>query len=236
VHHLAMPHSVLAAVISVALMWGWPRFAGLSMLAWIGLLRPIEFLGARRADLVLPVDLLQLGPPFFLQIQKPKTRNRAAAHQAARLDDVQAALLLTAIYGTANPDSFLWPNTPHQFRKCFDLIMEVLHVEGLTPASFRGGGATYLFEVTQDAPFVMRRGRWMSMRTMDIYLQELQAAMLLPRLSEIARMRIYTFASLSEHVTDKAISLLQHNVVPAAWPSFFAQWSQQDDDSASTVT
>eukprot|EP00438_Fugacium_kawagutii_P033689 Skav201145 [mRNA] locus=scaffold2068:57644:63547:+ [translate_table: standard] len=42
----------------------------------------------------------------------------------------------------------------------------------LTLASFRPGGATYLIGLTESAELVRRRGRWVSMKVMEVYLQE----------------------------------------------------------------
>ena len=85
VHHLAMPWQVLLSMITVCYMWGWPTVAGILALAWGGLARIGEVLSARRKDLVLPVDLDDTVPYALLSIKEPKTRNRAARHQALKL-------------------------------------------------------------------------------------------------------------------------------------------------------
>ena len=40
----------------------------------------------------------------------------------------------------------------------------------------RAGGATWLITQTEQPDLVKRRGRWASMRVMEIYLQEVSAA------------------------------------------------------------
>lgn len=55
-HHPAMPVSVLLALCSLALLWGWPREAAVFGRAWAGILRIGEIFAARRGDLVLPSD------------------------------------------------------------------------------------------------------------------------------------------------------------------------------------
>lgn len=39
-------------------------------------------------------------------------------------------------------------------------------------ASLRGGGATWLLHQTESPDYVRRRGRWLSARVMEVYLQE----------------------------------------------------------------
>eukprot|EP00435_Cladocopium_sp_Y103_P053973 s1965_g17.t1 len=55
-HHPALPLSVLLAMMSLALLWGWPVEASLFGLAWAGILRIGEVLMAKRDDLILPRD------------------------------------------------------------------------------------------------------------------------------------------------------------------------------------
>ena len=45
----------------------------------------------------------------------------------------------------------------------------------MTLASFRPGGATWLIGRTESAKAVKRKGRWASFKTMEIYLQEVNA-------------------------------------------------------------
>ena len=216
-----MPASILAALVSLSLMWGWPQFAALSMLAWTCLLRPIEFLSASRRHLVLPSDLLRSLPPYFLQIPNPKTRNTSAKQQSARGDDHDTWRLLCAVFGNHRPEDKLWPATPAKFRKLFDFIMGELGLADLTPASFRGGGATALLEETENPPLVQRRGRWLNARTMDIYLQELQAALVLPSLSPEARYKIQMLALAAPKVLERSLQLLSAQISFSAWPRLF---------------
>ena len=52
-NHVAMPWQLLLASIATALIWGWPRVAGILALAWGGILRIGEVFMARRSDLRL---------------------------------------------------------------------------------------------------------------------------------------------------------------------------------------
>ena len=85
-HHKALPKGVLLAVLAAALSWGWLREAAVFALAWAGLLRIGEALNAYRRDLILPRDAAPGTDFVLLQISSPKTRGRAAKHQAAHID------------------------------------------------------------------------------------------------------------------------------------------------------
>eukprot|EP00974_Lingulodinium_polyedra_P032638 3140663-Lingulodinium_polyedra.AAC.1 len=76
-------------MVSVALLWDWPIFAGLLLLGWTMFLRPGELLGpsVRRKDLVLPVDRLELDGDVFLRVGSPKTRRTFSAVQHGRCSD-----------------------------------------------------------------------------------------------------------------------------------------------------
>eukprot|EP00974_Lingulodinium_polyedra_P103645 10032462-Lingulodinium_polyedra.AAC.1 len=66
------------------LLWGWPLAALHVLLGWHGIMRPIEHLGAQRASIVLPADLLQREGPAFVRIPFPKTRRCGPRRQTAK--------------------------------------------------------------------------------------------------------------------------------------------------------
>ena len=98
-HHKALPKGVLLAVLAAALSWGWLREAAVFALAWAGLLRIGEALNAYRRDLILPRDAAPGTDYVLLQISSPKTRGRAAKHQAAHIDPPDIIRLLDAAFG-----------------------------------------------------------------------------------------------------------------------------------------
>eukprot|EP00434_Breviolum_minutum_P029037 symbB.v1.2.025685.t1/scaffold2428.1/size79313/2 len=87
-HHVAMPYQILIALISAAWSWGWRREASIFALAWGALLRIGEVLDAYRKDLVLPSDVGFTIDYVLLKICEPKTRYRAARHQAGKLEQI----------------------------------------------------------------------------------------------------------------------------------------------------
>eukprot|EP00435_Cladocopium_sp_Y103_P010770 s1163_g2.t2 len=85
-HHVAMPVQILIAFVATALSWGWTREAAVFSLAWGALLRIGEVLQARRADLIMPQDVEGTIDYVLLRIWEPKTRFKAARHQAGKLE------------------------------------------------------------------------------------------------------------------------------------------------------
>lgn len=82
VHHPALPLSVLLAMSTLSLLWGWPTEAAIWLMTWIGLLRIGEVLEAVRSDLLLPRDSAPGIEHILLRIREPKTRGRGARHQS----------------------------------------------------------------------------------------------------------------------------------------------------------
>ena len=67
---------------------------------------------------------------------------------------------------------------------------------GATPAVLRGSGATHLYLATEDVQLIAWRGRWTKLKTVEFYLQEVAAQLILQSLPSLARNRI---AFLSDH-------------------------------------
>ena len=66
--------------------------------------------------------------------------------------------------------------------------------------SLRAGGATWLLSVTEDsedAELVRRRGRWLSHRTMEIYIQEFSSIQFIHRFAEATQAKLYSWFKLS---------------------------------------
>ena len=165
IHHKAMPRTILLAVISVALLWGWAAEAAIFGLTWTGLLRIGEVLNASRRDLVLPDDAAPGTRHALLQIRAPKTRGRAARHQAARVDPQDIVELLATVFGPLPAAAKLWPFSDGVLRRRLKAILTRLSLlEGGQPvfdlASLRPGGATWMMAQTENAGLVRRRGRW----------------------------------------------------------------------------
>ena len=224
-HHVACPAMVLLALVSTALVWGWPAVAGVLAISWSAITRIGEVTAALRKDLVLPSDVGYASASILLRIQEPKTRFRAARHQVAKADYEDMVRLISAVFAKYQPHQKLWPFSGQTLRTRFRQLLQALKLpvdsaaggRALDLGSLRAGGATYLLGVREDSELVRRRGRWLVSRTMEIYLQEAAAITFYPGLNDEAKRRIMTAASVFPQVVDRATSFLRCSIPAEAW-------------------
>ena len=125
-HHVAMPAVVLLALLSVCLLWGWLAEAGIYAMAFGGLLRIGEAVQATRGCLVLPRDVPFLRQFILLRIQEPKTRLRAARHQAAKIEASDLVQLIDMAFAHLPSSSRLWPHSAQTLRRRMDSALDRL--------------------------------------------------------------------------------------------------------------
>ena len=150
VHHLAMPPQILTAVLAVCLVWGWTREAAVFALAWGALLRIGEIFQSRRCDLVLPSDVGNSVDFCLLKIVEPKTRFRAARHQAGKLEQPDLIQIVQLGFKDLSREERLWSLSGATLRTRLNKILERLELpasnsgslQALSLASLRPGGAT----------------------------------------------------------------------------------------------
>ena len=87
----------------------------------------------------------------------------------------------------------------------------------LDPAGLRGGGATALWQKSQDPSLVQWRGRWASFRTMSIYVQELSASSLFAELDSGVKQAIHVYAAAAHQLILVATILLQDGTDLRLW-------------------
>jgi hypothetical protein len=225
-HHVAAPEVVVQALLVTALCWGWPLVAALIGLMWAAMLRPGEALLARREDLVLPADLVDSCEFGLLSIREPKTRKVGARHQAALIEDFGVLRLLWLVYRDSPPSAALWPRSPATFRKRFQALLGAVGLQrestpqqrALDLGSLRAGSATLHLQTTQDSERTRWRGRWLSTKVMQIYIQEVSSVTYFSRLPLSVRERVRTLAAASAAVLEACSSLLEARVTTARWP------------------
>ena len=227
-HHAAMPLSLMLATVSLGMLWGWIRESALVALAWTGVLRIGEVLVARRSDLILPEDSAPGVESVILKIRMPKTRGRAARHQSTRIDPVDVVCLLCIAFSNIPQGDLLWPLSPATFRRRFALLQSALGlVQGphndqiYSLSSLRPGGATYWLQRAEDAEFVRRKGRWLSSRVLEIYLQEASVATFNARLSSVTKSRIEALCQQFPRILEKAKFFKQTNIPETIWPQLW---------------
>lgn len=228
-HHPALPASILISLVTIGLLWGWPRESALFSLGWAGLLRVGEILNAKRSDLVLPEESAPGINYVLLRLEEPKTRGRSARHQAARIEPRDLVLLISAVFGSLNPSEKLWKMSSATLRKRFSQLLSGLGIlprkaqgqRGYDLASLRPGGATHLLNITEDAELVNRRGRWATTKVMNIYLQEIAVATGLEKLSPETRARVDRLCAIFPQVLHQVLQYLKFNIACTAWPMLF---------------
>ncbi|CAE7293507.1 unnamed protein product, partial [Symbiodinium sp. KB8] len=222
-HHTAMPSVVLLALLSVCLIWGWRTEAGIFGLCWGALLRIGEATTAVRSSLILPRDVLWTQRYVLLRIGEPKTRNRAARHQAAKLEPADLVQLVDCAFRHLPGGARLWPGSSQTLRRRLDSALERLGIlprmseRPLDLGSFRPGGATHMLQICEDSELVRRRGRWVSHRVMEIYLQEVAAATFYPSLPPAVRQQVLQAACCFPEVLKQSLAWTRDNIPTQMW-------------------
>lgn len=191
------------ALLSAAILCGWPLVAGFIASCWGRICRAGEVLLAVREDLVIPSDLGDVKGSVFLKVKEPKTRYKAARHQMARMDYPDPVELVSLAFGSLGMKDRLWPRPAQLMRSRFRQLLSALgltdlpnHAERqLDLGSLRAGGATRLLMATESADLVQRRGRWLAVRTMNVYLQEVGATVYFPQLPSLQKDKFLELAS-----------------------------------------
>ena len=95
-------------------------------------------------------------------------------------------------------------------------------------SSFRPGGASWLLMSTESSELVRRRGRWHSIRVMEIYLQEIQYVTFLERLPKESREMVEVCTAGFDDVLRPVIFFAQSGIPCNAWfyllQGRWAQW------------
>ena len=230
-HHIAMPFQILLAMVSVSLLWGWHHMAGVLSLTWGSLLRAGEIIGAFRSQLMLPIDVDFTINFAAFSIPEPKTRHIGPKHQYSKLDIPDLLQIVEIIFGRMGKDQRLWPHSGQTLRTRFRTILGVLglpvsrgpHGKPLDLGSLRAGGATWCLSVTEDAERVRRKGRWLSTKTMEIYIQETSANLYLANLPSDTKERIITLAKVFPWLLRKSTDLYNAKIPHSAWRLLYTQ-------------
>lgn len=224
-HHVAMPWQVLLASITIALMWGWTDVAGCLALGWGALLRAGEILAAKRRDLLLPRDVEQTISFALLAIHEPKTRHSGPRHQAAKLDVPDLLQVTDLAFGHKPEGAKLWEQSGQTLRLRFKEILKelglpVLRSDGLKPldlGSLRSGGATWHLQMSEDGEFCRRKGRWLSQKVMEVYVQETAALLYLKRIPAPSRIKVLEVAKYFPLTLARSFTLKAAKVPNNIW-------------------
>ena len=225
IHHVALPWQALLSLLAVSISWGWMRVAGVIALSWGAITRIGEVLGALRKNLVLPSDIGGSISFALLEIAEPKTRFSGARHQSARLDQPQLLKLVDLAFGALRPEQKLWPLSGQTMRTRFQKLLAANGLDalprdilrGIDLGSLRAGGASWLLLTSEDSELTRRRGRWLTCKTMEVYVQESASIQFLPRLPQHIKSRVLEGAMSFPWLLECADRLLGAKVPESIW-------------------
>eukprot|EP00438_Fugacium_kawagutii_P027310 Skav202710 [mRNA] locus=scaffold654:644734:649143:+ [translate_table: standard] len=209
-----LPPNVIRAAVCLACIWGWYLWAGLVLLGFSAMLHPSEMLCLCRRDLIFPDDVAMDTKSMYIRVRDPKTA-RFARRQHSRVDDEGVIQIAVSLYSEFGKDDRLYPASMSVFRRQWNAVMSRLGIphsqtdQGATPGVLRGSGATYLYQQTEDLTWVAWRGRWSRLRTLEYYLQEVGAFVLVHSLEESSKARIAVLAEFSWPVLCETILSLR---------------------------
>ncbi|CAK9010282.1 Ankyrin-3 [Durusdinium trenchii] len=174
-HRTPMPKLIFDAVVSLAYLWGWYRFAAVTLLAFHGKLRISEPLKAARKDLLLPAETGVGLDAAFLNIEKSKTSFRGKGIvQHTKITDGNALAAADRILKTLSPEERLYAGTPSTYRRRWDALLRSLQIDKswqLTPGTLRSGGAIYAYHSGVPVTEILWLMRLKNLTTLESYLQ-----------------------------------------------------------------
>ena len=207
------------------------REAACFALAWGALLRIGEVAIACRKDLILPADVNNSVKHLLLRIVDPKTRFRAARHQVAdgtAWSDFGGPIRI----GDLRKEERLWPFSSATLRQRFyEPFFKNLHglpwkagsrPKQLNLASLRAGVATWLISQSESSELVWRRGRWVSQRTMEIYIQEVIASTFMTDIDDDSRTKVLKAMDLFLEILSRAIKFHACRIPQPTWAFSFS--------------
>lgn len=200
-HRVPLPYSVLQAMVTLSVFWGWSRFACTLCISFFGITRPGEVLRARRFELVLPRDLMTSETTkAYLQVSEPKSRRRSSGRvQHASIEDSHVVKFITRVFGSLDESDFLYLITGGSFRRRWDRLAEFLGIHKslkLTPGCLRSGGCVYAYRQGQELQKILWRMRLRQLQTLENYLQEVATDAFLHKLSASTKRKILLLSEL----------------------------------------
>ena len=190
---------IMRAVSCLCLIWKWYRWLGITLIGFLGMLHPAEFISLLRSDLLLPGDTLNETAAFYVHIRNPKTA-RFARKQHCKIDDPCVLAYVTKVFGALAPNASLFAGGTSAYRRRWDHVPGRLGISvsmpsrGATPAVLRGSGATALYLESEDLSLIQWRGRWAQLKTVEHYIQEVAAQSLLAQMPPEDRAVVKFFA------------------------------------------
>jgi len=192
-HRPPLPEPILQAIAALGASWAWPRWVAVLLGCFYSIARIGEFLQAKRADVLLPKDLLSDDKIIFVKVRSPKTRRRGPTVQYVTIDAPCCFEFLCVVWGRLRPDDHLYNGSAGAFRTRWDATLARIGIpkcHRLTPGSLRAGGAVAAHRRGKQVSELLRAMRLQQQKTLAIYLQGTTAFSVLPALPETVRSNV----------------------------------------------
>jgi hypothetical protein len=177
-------------VLVAAAGWCWKHgdeSMGLSLLvSFQGLLRTGELFDLQRQHITFSPD----NTSAVLSLGYTKSGKRKGEKEYVTIDDARLVRLLALHLRDKEDHYLLIGRAPHVWRRDFEKVFKCFDIHKAAqykPYSLRRGGATYLYGVHKNLSVVTSRGRWASVPTARLYIDEATEELNRYKLSEADR-------------------------------------------------
>ena len=170
---------VFRAAITIGILWQWFQWVGITLLAFAGMLHPSEFVCLERRHLMLPRDTFYTTSALYIHLRNPKT-SRFARQQHVKISDPEVIQFDDYHFGALDLSERIYNASISAYRNQWTAIMNKLGV----PCKLQNRGVTLQ---TENIPLICWRGRWARVKTLEFYLQQVSAQVLLHSLSPASR-------------------------------------------------
>lgn len=170
------PPCLVQGLSTIAVSQNRPEIAGFLMCASHALLRPGEAGVLKAEEVSLPEELPLSSSVGVLVVEKPKTRGKFARTQHVLLDDAGIVDMIRQLKGLRRGSELLFCSYAVVYRWT-RTILGVLNLPQYTLGGLRSGGATFHWLSLFRLDVLRRRGRWVSDRSLEHYVQEAVSAL-----------------------------------------------------------
>ncbi len=193
------PPQLVLALIALARLLNEEAVALCLALMFHCLLRPKEATNLRTKHFNVGEDMQWLSRQVgVVTLIEPKTRRTGPRVQHVTIENSCLLNDLRAFLATRQPEEIVFPSYAALDRLTKAWLAKLLGAgHGLTLGGLRAGGATYFFLETENVPWVQRRGRWSSARSLDHYVQQATAVLTSASWAAESRAKVDTLARQS---------------------------------------
>ncbi|CAK9071555.1 Uncharacterized protein SCF082_LOCUS35379 [Durusdinium trenchii] len=181
-------------------------------------------------DMSLDEILLTTTPDIeALNVMLEKYGRELYRHQIARLDHPQLLKTIEVAFQDLEPWQQLWPASPQTMRLRFNKLLKATGLDqlpdgisrGIDLGSLRAGGASWLLLSSEDSEMTRRRGRWITTKVMEIYVQEAWSVQFMPKLPRQVKQQIWNGAQLFPSALEYVTTWKAASIPESAWPLLF---------------